>query len=70
MTALCPSDDVIAFPAPTGTLTRNELSVATVNAMPPYSGADVIRFTALASDEATQDPNRPRNSRQRSQSWR
>lgn len=40
----------------TGTLTRNELSVAKIIAMAPYSEADVVRFAALASDEATQDP--------------
>ncbi len=40
----------------TGTLTKNELSVAAVTALAPYSEADVIRFGALASDEATQDP--------------
>lgn len=40
----------------TGTLTKNELSVAAIAAVPPYSEAEVIRFAALASDEATQDP--------------
>lgn len=40
----------------TGTLTKNELSLAAVVPMPGYSEADVIRFAALASDEATQDP--------------
>ncbi|HEY6344714.1 MAG TPA: plasma-membrane proton-efflux P-type ATPase [Bryobacteraceae bacterium] len=40
----------------TGTLTKNELSVAAIIATPPHSEADVIRFAALASDEATQDP--------------
>jgi H+-transporting ATPase len=40
----------------TGTLTKNELSLAIVQPMPPYSETDVIRFAALASDEAAQDP--------------
>ncbi len=40
----------------TGTLTRNELSVAVVKPVPPHSAQDVLRFAALASDEATQDP--------------
>ncbi len=40
----------------TGTLTKNELSVATVTAEMPYSEVDVILYAALASDEATQDP--------------
>ncbi|MGA2878131.1 MAG: plasma-membrane proton-efflux P-type ATPase [Bryobacteraceae bacterium] len=40
----------------TGTLTKNELSVAIIEPMAPYSEADLIRFAALASDDATQDP--------------
>jgi len=40
----------------TGTLTKNELSLAIVKAIAPYSEADVIRFAELASDDATQDP--------------
>ncbi len=40
----------------TGTLTKNELSVAMVTAIAPATEADVLRFAALASDEATQDP--------------
>lgn len=40
----------------TGTLTKNELSVAVIMALAPYSETDVIRFACLASDEATQDP--------------
>jgi len=40
----------------TGTLTKNELSVAVVKPEPPYSEQDVLRFAALASDDATQDP--------------
>ena len=40
----------------TGTLTKNELSVAIVEPIAPYSEQDVIRYAALASDDATQDP--------------
>jgi H+-transporting ATPase len=40
----------------TGTLTKNELSLAKVVAMPSYLDTDVIRFAALASAEATEDP--------------
>lgn len=40
----------------TGTLTKNELSMTAVTALAPYTDADVIRFAALASDAATQDP--------------
>ena len=40
----------------TGTLTRNELSLASVAPIAPYSEADVLRYAMLASDEATQDP--------------
>ena len=40
----------------TGTLTKNELSLARVVAMPPFSEADALRLAMLASDEATQDP--------------
>jgi H+-transporting ATPase len=40
----------------TGTLTRNELSLAAVRAYPPHTEADVLRLAALACDEATQDP--------------
>ena len=40
----------------TGTLTKNELSLAMVAPVSPYSEADVIRYAALASGEATQDP--------------
>lgn len=47
--------DVVASDK-TGTLTKNELSLARAVARPPYSEADVICFAALASDEATQDP--------------
>ena len=40
----------------TGTLTKNELSVAVVKPALPYSREDVLRFAAMASDESTQDP--------------
>jgi H+-transporting ATPase len=40
----------------TGTITRNELSLAAVRARAPYSDEDVLRLAALACDEATQDP--------------
>jgi H+-transporting ATPase len=40
----------------TGTLTENELSVAIVQAMEPYTLQDVIRYAAFASDPATHDP--------------
>ena len=40
----------------TGTLTKNELSVAIISSGAPYSEADLLRFAALASDDATQDP--------------
>jgi H+-transporting ATPase len=40
----------------TGTLTKNELSVAVIAPVEPYTEADVIRYATLASDEATQDP--------------
>ena len=49
------SMDVVATDK-TGTLTKNELSLAIVQAIAPYSETDVIRFAVLASDEATQDP--------------
>src|SRR5271157_2976319 len=40
----------------TGTITKNQLSVGELRAYPPYSRDDVLKFAALASDEATQDP--------------
>jgi H+-transporting ATPase len=40
----------------TGTITRNELSVAGLHAIPPYDENALLRLAALASDEATQDP--------------
>ncbi len=40
----------------TGTLTKNELSVASIEPVAPYSEEDLLRFAVLASDDATQDP--------------
>ncbi|HUA17539.1 MAG TPA: plasma-membrane proton-efflux P-type ATPase [Bryobacteraceae bacterium] len=40
----------------TGTLTKNELSLAVTRPVSPYGEADVIRYAALASSDATQDP--------------
>jgi len=40
----------------TGTITRNELTVAALRAVPPYGEDDLLRLAALACDEATQDP--------------
>jgi H+-transporting ATPase len=40
----------------TGTLTRNELSVTAVRAMPGCSAAQVLAFAALASSDGGQDP--------------
>jgi H+-transporting ATPase len=40
----------------TGTLTENRLTVARLAPFPPYDDAQLLRFAALASDEATQDP--------------
>jgi H+-transporting ATPase len=40
----------------TGTLTENKLSVATIQAMTPFTQQDVIRYAAFASDPATHDP--------------
>jgi H+-transporting ATPase len=40
----------------TGTLTRNQLAVADVTAYAPHTPDDVLRWAALACDEATQDP--------------
>ena len=40
----------------TGTITRNELSLAAVRARPPHSENEVLSLAALACDEATQDP--------------
>ncbi len=49
------SMDVLASDK-TGTLTENQLTLAAVKAYAPFSPDDVLRFAALASDEATQDP--------------
>ena len=40
----------------TGTLTKNELSVAVVAPSAPHTEDEVLRYATLASDEATQDP--------------
>ena len=40
----------------TGTLTENRLTVAGLHACAPYSDDELLRFAALASDDATQDP--------------
>ena len=40
----------------TGTLTRNELAVTAVHAMPGFDEATVIGFAALASSDGGQDP--------------
>ena len=40
----------------TGTLTANELEVATVAPIAPYSADEVLRCGALASEEANRDP--------------
>jgi H+-transporting ATPase len=40
----------------TGTLTRNELTVTAVRAMPDCSGAQVLALAALASSDGGQDP--------------
>ena len=40
----------------TGTLTQNKLTVVVVEAIQPYTGQDVLKLAALASDESTQDP--------------
>ncbi len=40
----------------TGTLTENKLEVADIIPFPPYTLMDVIKFGAMASDAATQDP--------------
>jgi len=40
----------------TGTLTKNELSLAIALPEPPYTEEDLVRFAALASADATQDP--------------
>lgn len=40
----------------TGTITENRLSLSEVHAYPPFTEDDVVRFGALASRSATQDP--------------
>ena len=40
----------------TGTLTRNELKVTTVRAMPGFDDAHVLALAALASSDGGQDP--------------
>ena len=40
----------------TGTIIRNQLTLAAVHAYPPATRSDVLRIAAEASDEATQDP--------------
>jgi H+-transporting ATPase len=40
----------------TGTITKNQLTVAGLRAYPPYTQDDMLRLAALASDESTQDP--------------
>ncbi|MHB8455827.1 MAG: plasma-membrane proton-efflux P-type ATPase [Acidiferrobacterales bacterium] len=40
----------------TGTITANRLALATLRPIPPHSEEELLRFAALACDEATQDP--------------
>jgi H+-transporting ATPase len=40
----------------TGTITRNELSLAAIHVYPPHTEDELLQFAALASDDATQDP--------------
>ncbi len=40
----------------TGTITKNQMALATLRAFSPYQEDDLLRFAALASDDATQDP--------------
>ena len=40
----------------TGTLTQNRLTVGDIRPYAPHHAADVLRWAALACDEATQDP--------------
>jgi H+-transporting ATPase len=49
------SMDVLASDK-TGTITKNQLTVGDLRTYPPYSRDDLLKFAALASDEATQDP--------------
>jgi H+-transporting ATPase len=49
------SMDVLASDK-TGTITQNQLAVATLRPFSPYSEDELLRFAALACDDATQDP--------------
>ncbi len=40
----------------TGTITKNQMALAAVRSFPPYQEDELLRFAALASDTATQDP--------------
>lgn len=40
----------------TGTITTNHLTVSEIQPYLPYTKADLLRFAAIASDEAAQDP--------------
>lgn len=40
----------------TGTITENRLSVSVMHPYPTYTETDVLRYAAMACDEATQDP--------------
>ena len=40
----------------TGTITQNQLAVATLRAYPPHTEDDLLRLAALACEESTQDP--------------
>ncbi|HET6385723.1 MAG TPA: plasma-membrane proton-efflux P-type ATPase [Armatimonadota bacterium] len=40
----------------TGTITRNQLAVAALQAYPPHTEDDLLELAALACDESTQDP--------------
>lgn len=50
------SGSVVVRGEATGTITANRLVVAEVVAQPPASEADVLRWAAAASEQATQDP--------------
>ena len=40
----------------TGTITKNQMALAALRPFPPYQDDELLRFAALASDDATQDP--------------
>lgn len=40
----------------TGTLTQNQLALTALHPYPPYTHDELLRFAALACDDATQDP--------------